>query len=97
VIAKHDGDEVSAKRDAIAAIYAQVAAPEWAASNLDGLADVLRDLSWLPPGPVTIAVPPTDQLADDERRALQHVLHEAVIASAASDRPVLLTDRDDDS
>jgi hypothetical protein len=88
---------VSAKRDVIAAIYAQVDAPDWAASNLDALADVLRDLSWLPPGRVSIVLPPTDGLAADDRRALQHVLHQAVIASAASDRPLVFTDRDDDS
>jgi hypothetical protein len=41
----------------IAGIYAQLAAPAWAAPNLDALADVLRDLSWLPAGPVTIRVP----------------------------------------
>lgn len=42
---------------AIAAVYAQVGAPDWAAHNLDALADVLRDLSWLPDGPVEIVVP----------------------------------------
>ena len=54
--------------DTIAAIYAQVRAPLWAARNLDGLADVLRDLSWLPEGPVELrlpdlaALPPGDSL-----------------------------------
>ncbi|WP_375501650.1 hypothetical protein [uncultured Jatrophihabitans sp.] len=44
-------------RDAVGDIYLQVQAPAWAAPNLDGLADVLRDLSWLPPGPVPVHVP----------------------------------------
>lgn len=43
--------------EAIADIYRQVGAPEWAALNRDALVDVLRDLSWLPPGPVTLRVP----------------------------------------
>jgi hypothetical protein len=37
------------KRAAIAEFYRAVEAPAWAAPNLDGLADVLGDLSWLPP------------------------------------------------
>ncbi len=45
---------MTAKRDAIRSIYDQVDAPDWAATNLDALADVLRDLSWLPPGPVAV-------------------------------------------
>ena len=43
-------EESSTKADAIRAIYRAVDAPDWAAPNLDALADVLRDLSWLPPG-----------------------------------------------
>jgi hypothetical protein len=68
------------KHDAIRAIYAAVEAPDWAAPNLDALIDVLRDLSWLPPGPVELRfagpVPPTvaaalrivvDETADTDR------------------------------
>jgi hypothetical protein len=47
--------------EAIADIYRQVNAPTWAAANRDALMDVLRDLSWLPPGPVTIRVSPAAQ------------------------------------
>jgi hypothetical protein len=50
------------KRDAIGAIYAAVQAPQWAAPNLDGLIDVLRDLSWLPPGPVVLHRPEPGRL-----------------------------------
>lgn len=50
-------EESSTKVDAIRAIYRAVDAPGWAAPNLDALADVLRDLSWLPPGPVVLVWP----------------------------------------
>jgi Barstar (barnase inhibitor) len=43
------------KREAIAEFYRAVEAPSWAAPNLDGLADVLNDLSWLPTGEITLA------------------------------------------
>ncbi len=47
-------EQATAKADVIRAIYRAVQAPDWAAANLDGLADVLRDLSWLPDGPVVL-------------------------------------------
>jgi hypothetical protein len=60
-------------RAAIAAIYVQVGAPDWAATNLDGLADVLRDLSWRGPGPVEVEVgeAPPEVLAVVERAAAE--------------------------
>jgi hypothetical protein len=70
------------RRDVIEDLYAQVHAPEWAAPNLDGLLDVLRDLSWLPAGPVVLDVP-----ADDRVRA---VLEQAVGETATGPRPVVL-------
>ena len=69
-------------RDAIRAVYAQVRAPEWAAPNLDGLLDVLRDLSWLPEGPVVLDVP-----SDDRVRS---VLRQAADETAAGSRPIVL-------
>lgn len=75
-------------RAAIAAIYRQVDAPDWAAANLDGLADVLRDLSWLPPGPVVLAVPDLATLSPHDRRRLRDVLHHVTAHTAASARPV---------
>ena len=60
-------------------------APEWAAPNLDGLADVLRDLSWLPPGPVPVRV--VDLAGDDLARVLA-VLADAERDTAATERPV---------
>ena len=79
-----------AKRAAIRAVYAQVRAPDWAAPNLDGLVDVLRDLSWLPSGPVVIAVPDLAALADADRRALRRVLADAARATAGLPRAVVL-------
>jgi hypothetical protein len=85
---------MSAKTNAVRAIYAQVDAPKWAAPNLDGLADVLRDLSWLPERPVLITLPDLSGLSDDERAALLDILAEAVTDSIASPRPVRIHDHD---
>ncbi|MEO6884781.1 MAG: barstar family protein [Jatrophihabitantaceae bacterium] len=79
---------MNAKRAVIAAIYTQVDAPDWAATNLDALADVLRDLSWLPIGPVTINLPDLAELTDDQREAVRSVLAQAVRETAATGRPV---------
>lgn len=87
---------MSAKQDAIRAIYAQVRAPQWASPNLDGLADVLRDLSWLPARPALITLPDLGGLPADDRTALLHVLAEAVNQSAGSPRPVHIRRRDRD-
>jgi hypothetical protein len=74
-------------RDAIAAIYVQVAAPDWAAPNLDALVDVLRDLSWLPEGPVEVAAPVLDE---PDASRLARALEQAAAESADGPRPVLL-------
>ena len=84
----------AAKIDAIKAIYAAVNAPDWAAPNLDGLADVLRDLSWLPAGPVVLPVPepagPASDLTARDRAELERVLHNAATASAGTAHPIEL-------
>lgn len=72
---------------AIESIYAQVEAPDWAAPNLDALADVLRDLSWLPEGTVALRVP--DVTGEDYVR-LAAVLLQVVDETADGPRPVLL-------
>ncbi len=77
------------KRDAIRAIYAAVNAPDWAAPNLDGLIDVLRDLSWLPPGPVVLHWTP-DRLPAADERAVVEALTIAQDETAPTDRPVRL-------
>jgi hypothetical protein len=71
------------KRGAIRAIYAAIDAPDWAAPNLDGLIDVLRDLSWLPPGPVVLHLP-----AGDLPEGVLDALAVAQEETAGSDRPV---------
>ena len=74
--------------DAIAAIYEQLAAPSWAATNLDALADVLRDLSWLPEGPVRVSVP---DLPEPMSGALRRVLEQVARETSAGSRPVILS------
>jgi hypothetical protein len=74
----------SGKHDTIRAIYAAVEAPDWAAPNLDALIDVLRDLSWLPPGPVRL------RFADPVPAAVAAALAIAEQDSAGSDRPVTI-------
>lgn len=72
----------STKRGAIRAIYAAVQAPEWAALNLDALIDVLRDLSWLPPGPVVL------RFAGPVPGAVAEALDIVEDETADTDRPV---------
>jgi hypothetical protein len=67
---------------AIAEIYRQVDAPPWAGANRDALADVLRDLSWLPPGPVTVRV------SRAERALLRELLDAVERETAHTSRPV---------
>ena len=78
----------SAKRDAIREIYSVVHAPAWASPNLDGLADVLRDLSWLPIGPVTLRWRPPPRLPATDRDQIADVLRRAVAETAGTARPV---------
>jgi Barstar (barnase inhibitor) len=79
------------KRGAIQAIYQAVDAPAWAAPNLDGLADVLRDLSWLPAGPVTLVWRPSRHLPTASRLSIEDVLRASVAESATSDHPLQIT------
>jgi hypothetical protein len=84
-------DRAATKADVIAAIYQALDAPAWAAPNLDGLADILRDLSWLPAGPVVLALPePHGEAAG----AIVEVVGRVAAESTASDHPltVYLTD-----
>jgi hypothetical protein len=78
-------------RDAIRAVYGQVSAPGWAAPNLDGLADVLRDLSWRPEGDVLVALPDLIDLAPEDARRLVAVLLQAVAETIDGPRPIRVT------
>ena len=73
-------------RTAIRDVYAQVSAPDWAAPNLDGLVDVLRDASWLPVGPVEVRVPAG--LGGSGLRRLTAVLERVAADTVDSARPV---------
>jgi hypothetical protein len=81
-----------ARRDAIREIYSAVRAPAWAAPNLDGLADVLRDLSWLPTGPVTVRWRPPPELPPGDRDPIADVLRRAIAETAETARPVSVPD-----
>jgi len=81
---------MNSRRAAIESIYASVRPPEYAAANLDALADVLRDLSWLPEGPVVIDFRPDPELSEEDRAAIAAVLRHAVTETARSPRPVRL-------
>jgi hypothetical protein len=72
--------------EAIQAIYLQLGAPDWAAANLDGLADVLRDVSWLPEGPVHLSVPDLPELTAAQLRA---VLWQVAEETAGGIRPIV--------
>lgn len=83
-----------ALRAAIAHVYRQISAPAWAAPNLDALADVLRDLSWLPDGQVVVReprLPPSAGLQD--RARLRAVLDRAVQDSRNGTHPIRLERR----
>ena len=82
----------NARRDAIREIYSAVRAPAWASPNLDGLADVLRDLSWLPTGPVTVRWRPPPELPRGDRDQIADVLRRAIAETAETARPVSIPD-----
>jgi hypothetical protein len=75
--------------EAIATIYRRLDAPDWAAPNLDALADVLRDLSWLPVGPVHIVIP---ELAEPDAGELRAVLQVVAAETANGSRPVVASE-----
>ncbi len=74
--------------EAIADVYVQVRAPAWAAPNADGLVDVLRDLSWMPAGPVTVRVPLRFALDGSDLSHLIKVLMTAEADTAHGPHPV---------
>lgn len=76
---------MSELRAVIAELYRQVQAPAWAAPNLDGLADVLRDLSWLPSGPVTLQV---SARAGTDLAQLRTLLRDVEAQTADGPRPI---------
>jgi hypothetical protein len=83
-------EPATSKRATIAAIYAALGAPDWAAPNLDALADILRDLSWRDPGPLELDWHICADLPDADLTAIHDVLAAAVAESAAGRNPLTL-------
>lgn len=79
---------MDAQQAAIWEIYQQVHAPEWVSVNLDGLVDVMRDLSWLPEGPLTLRIPDLRELDAPERAHFLNVLWMINIETSDGPRPV---------
>jgi hypothetical protein len=78
------------KRAAIAEFYRAVEAPAWASPNLDGLADVLGDLSWLPAGGVTLAWVDRAAVPKEARRQITRILEDAAADSATGAHPLVI-------
>jgi RNAse (barnase) inhibitor barstar len=87
----------ASKRMFLADFARELEFPAWVGRNWDALADALRDLSWLPAGPLVVVwSEPSALLAKEPRGhaiALE-VLQLAADESAGSERPLtfLLTD-----
>jgi hypothetical protein len=65
--------------------------PGWVGRNWDALADALRDLSWLPPGPRVVVWAGAGLLRSAQPAAYRtalDVLREATARSVGSDRPL---------
>ena len=80
----------ASKREAIAEFYRAVDAPVWASPNLDGLADVLGDLSWLAAGPVTMAWINREAVPTEPRRQITRLLEDVAAESAGSAHPIVV-------
>jgi hypothetical protein len=80
------------KRALLAALGKALRFPAWYGQNWDGLADCLRDLSWLEPGPLLVSLeqagPLAAQAPGDLATALE-VLGEAAAGWRDRGRPVL--------
>lgn len=74
--------------DVLGAIYTQVRAPAWAARNVDALADVLRDLSWLPDGAVELSLPDLSELSSRDSALLRQALDDLVRETADGRHPL---------
>ncbi|MBA3417361.1 MAG: barstar family protein [Geodermatophilaceae bacterium] len=60
---------VGSKQELLDTLAEQLHFPLWAARNWDAAADLLADLSWLPPGPVTLLWAEPEVLADADAAA----------------------------
>jgi RNAse (barnase) inhibitor barstar len=95
-----DGNTMTDKASALAAIAAVLSFPETFGKNLDALYDCLTDLSWLPEGEHVLIWVDSDRLKQAEPRtylSIRSVLSDAQRALAPGDSgrrhlTVLLTD-----
>jgi hypothetical protein len=71
-------DARATRRETIQQFYAALDAPAWAAANLDALADVLRDLSWRPPGRIELEWHVSPELPVADLDAIHNVLLTAI-------------------
>ena len=78
------------KRETIKAIYQAVHAPSWAAPNLDALADILRDLSWLEPGSLELDWRVDPQLPAADLDQIHDVLIAAIAEGVGGAHPLSL-------
>ena len=82
---------VRTKAELLAEFARALEFPGWVGRNWDAFADVLRDLSWLPPGPRVVVWVGAGVLRSAQpatyRTALD-VLREATARSAETDRPL---------
>lgn len=80
----------------IDALAGQLRFPRWAGHNWDAAADLLADLSWLAPGPVTVVWASPESLADADPAAYRmavEVLTYAARSVRSRDLTVLMAHR----
>lgn len=84
---------VADRASALDAFGAALGFPDSYGRNLDALEDCLRDLSWLPAGPVELVWEDGPLRAADPRthQVLSEILADAVGFTAGSDRPLRVT------
>jgi hypothetical protein len=69
---------VDDKPGLIAALRVALDFPDWVGANWDALSDALRDLSWLPGGPVTVIwIDPGRLRPERDERLARQVLRDA--------------------
>jgi Barstar (barnase inhibitor) len=82
---------VATKAELLAEFARALEFPGWVGRNWDALADALRDLSWLPPGPRVVVWVGAGVLRSAQPAAYRTalgVLREATARSVGTDRPL---------
>ncbi len=89
-----DGRRAPNKKAVLLAIGHALRFPDWYGANLDALHDALSDLSWLPPGQVSLiwSYPEAFRLADPSAyQDVVDILRTAEQASRDGERPLRVT------